>query len=105
MWPRRASGPMPRSSGSTGRKASSAATSAGARWNTMVLRRRRRKTIVFQRAPADVAAEEAFRPVDPLDRGIGPLARLGHIVAVGADVEHPAAGGDQAPVLAARGAG
>jgi hypothetical protein len=32
-------------------------------------------------APADVAAAEAFRPVDGVDRGIGARLRLGDVVA------------------------
>ena len=34
--------------------------------------------LAFDRAPADVAAAEAFRPADPVDRLIGARLRLAH---------------------------
>src|ERR1700730_408489 len=52
----------------------------------------------------DVAAAEAFGPVDPVDRGIGAVAGGGEIGAEGSDAEHAAAiGEDPFPVAAGGG--
>ena len=56
------------------------------------------------RTIADVAAAEAYRPVDPVDRRISATARLGEIAAEGGDAEDPAASGHQ-PIVVAAGAG
>ncbi len=53
----------------------------------------------FHRLPADVAAAEAFRPVDAVDRLIGALLRFGDGLAGRADVQHAAAIGEDVAVL------
>src|SRR5688500_3996818 len=50
-------------------------------------------------APADVAAAKAGREADRVDRAIGLALRLAHGLAAGADVQHPAAVGDEALAL------
>src|SRR4051812_37951389 len=55
-------------------------------------------------APADVAAAEAARKVDRVDRPIGPLPRFSDRRAARCDVQDPASAGDQ-PAIGERGAG
>src|SRR6266852_3254658 len=50
----------------------------------------------LHRPKPDVAAAEAFRPLDPVHRLIGARLRLRHRRAKRADVEHPAAVGEDA---------
>src|SRR5918996_6002244 len=47
-----------------------------------------------QGAPADVAPAETFRPVDPIDRGIGAILGLAERRGVGGDVQDATAGRD-----------
>src|SRR5882757_2407483 len=56
------------------------------------------------RAPADIAAAEAARPADAIDRGISARLRLAHGSAARADIEHAAAGRDDV-IAVALGAG
>src|SRR3546814_5894653 len=55
-------------------------------------------------APANVAAAESGREIDPVDRGIGARLRLGDALARCGDVQHATARGDDRPVRP-RGAG
>src|SRR5262245_3743439 len=59
---------------------------------------------VGQRAPADVAAAEALRPIDAVDHGIGALARFFDGLAEADDIERAAAIGEE-PCAVAFGAG
>src|SRR5262245_15349656 len=58
----------------------------------------------LHRAPANVAAAKALRPVDLVHGGIGAVLRLANVAAAGGDVEHAAAIGKDA-VAVAPGAG
>src|SRR6185437_11842082 len=53
----------------------------------------------LHRLPADVAAAEAFGPVDPVDRPISPLLCLEDRFAGGANVQHAAAIGEDLAIL------
>src|SRR3954468_9122470 len=48
----------------------------------------------FHRLPADIAAAEALRPSDPVDRPIGARLRLAYALAERRDVEHASAIGE-----------
>src|SRR6185312_7607680 len=50
----------------------------------------------LHRAPGDIAAAEAVRPFDLIDRLIGARLRPAHGSTGGADIEHPAAIGEDA---------
>src|SRR3546814_9437226 len=54
--------------------------------------------------PTDVAAAEAAREIELVDRGIGARLRFGHALARRGDAQHAAAGGDEGAIVA-RGAG
>src|SRR3546814_3738113 len=54
--------------------------------------------------PTDVAAAEAAREIELVDRGIGARLRFGHALARRGDIEDAAAGGDEGAIVA-RGAG
>src|SRR4051812_47293759 len=56
----------------------------------------------FHLAPADVAAAEAAREVDRVDRPIGPDPRLGDACAKRRDVQPPPAARDEAAVAQRR---
>src|SRR4051794_8325126 len=58
--------------------------------------------LALDRLPADVAAAEAIRPADTVDRRIGARLRLRHILAERGDIEHAATVGYH---LAALGSG
>ena len=58
------------------------------------------RLLPLHRLPADVAAAEAFGPIDAVDRLIGALLRFGDGLAGGADVQHAAAIGENLPSLA-----
>ena len=53
------------------------------------------------RLEPDVAAAEAFGLPASVDRGIGAVAGGGEAGAEGGDAEHPAASGEELPLLAA----
>src|SRR5687767_4625323 len=55
----------------------------------------------LERALADVAPAEAFRPSDAVHGGIGALLRLRHGLAQRADIEHAPAIGDDLSVFSA----
>src|ERR1035441_10345357 len=50
----------------------------------------------FHRLPADIAAAEAARPLDAIDRGIGALLGFAHIPASRAHIKHTPAIGEDA---------
>src|SRR3954451_11155194 len=56
----------------------------------------------LHRLPADVAAAEAFGPLDAIDRLIGAALRLGDGLAHRADIEHASAIGENLAVLCQR---
>src|SRR5690348_11882178 len=56
----------------------------------------------FERAPADIAAVKALRPVDPRDGGIGLLARRGQTRAQADDVQDAPPIGQEPLALALR---
>src|SRR5258708_8525706 len=53
----------------------------------------------FHRLPTDVAAAEAFGPLDAVDRLIGATLRFRDGLACGADIQHAAAIGQNISVL------
>ena len=56
--------------------------------------------LALNRAPADVAAAEASRPVDLVDGGIGARLRLANVAAQRGDAEHAPAVGEDAAAIA-----
>src|SRR5215208_1496256 len=63
-----------------------------------------RRSLAFERTPADIAATKTVRPVDTVDSRIGAGFRFGHRAPERTHVKHPPAGGKRAAVLR-RGAG
>ena len=58
--------------------------------------------LLLHRLPGDVAAAEAVRPLDAVDRLIGARLRLAHVPAHGTDIQHAAAIGENGTILCHR---
>ena len=62
--------------------------------------RTRKLGCTINRAPADIAAAEAARPVDLIDRGVGACLRLADVAALRSDAENASAIGEDAGAVA-----
>src|SRR5690349_6198720 len=58
-----------------------------------------------ERPPADIAPAVSLGPADAIDRPVGTIARFGQICGGRRHIQDPSAGGDDATILTAPGAG